>query len=142
MITSHGGSTFAKTLIHRWAGRSSARLASLYSENSLSIYGDYFSSESVIKATCEDYAAGANEDVKLQKLDQQDHKRIKCPTLVLFSEEYLGSRFDMRGVWQKWMQEGMDLTVTGIKEAGHFLAEEAAEETVQEMMMFIKVVRE
>lgn len=124
MIMAQGGGNFCQYLIKRWAGSSPKCLESLQSDDSMTVYGKYFDHESVVRATCKDYEAGAKEDVDEQKYDQENNRKIPCKTLVIYSADYLGSRFDLKEVWNDWMNSPSLLHVEGISNAGHFIAEE------------------
>lgn len=83
-----------------------------------------------MRASCDDYRAGAQEDVDEQKKDQASGNKIRGETMVVYSKDYLGSRFDIRKEWEEWMAPGAGLSVEGIGGGiGHFLCEEAPVET-------------
>ncbi|KAI9733855.1 MAG: hypothetical protein M1818_007122 [Claussenomyces sp. TS43310] len=126
LIKAQGGDKFCRSLIDRWAGKTPEGLRSLKENGALKVYGDFFAQASVIRASCQDYRAGAEEDVEEQKLDQNSRDaRIGCPTLVIYSSEYLGSHYDVEKVWSTWVRDTAKLRVAGIKGSGHFIAEEA-----------------
>jgi hypothetical protein len=106
-------------------------------ENSaIDTYANTFKQESVIRASCDDYRAGAMEDSKLQVEDQKEGRKIDIDVLAIYSSEYLGGRYDVRKVWEEWMGKG-SLEVEGIEEGcGHFVAEEASERTAAAIVTF------
>jgi haloacetate dehalogenase len=78
-----------------------------------------------IRATCEDYRAGATIDLVHDASDQE--KRISCPLLLLWSASGTGSMYDVIDVWK---QQASD--VRGVAfDCGHFLAEERPEQTAR-----------
>ena len=100
--------------------------------------GEYLRSyrkNSVIRASCEDYRAGASVDIELDRQDRDAGRRIQCPVLALWStqgDEYHSS--DPISIWRQWAQD-----VTGFSlDCGHFLMEEAPEETAEALKKFFQ----
>jgi len=85
-----------------------------------------------IHAMCEDYRAGATID---RELDEQDRgrRRIECAVLALWSVKERHERwYDVLAVWREWAD-----TVQGrALDCGHFLAEEAPNETATALRAF------
>ncbi|OAL25822.1 hypothetical protein AYO20_10377 [Fonsecaea nubica] len=139
LIGSHGGGSWCSELIHRWAGRNEQRRARVLDPQALAVYCRHFDKESVIRATCEDYRAGAFEDDDLQREDQKAGNKIRIPTLVVYSEAYIGATYDVEPIWRDWCAEGTKLETKAIGDGvGHFLPEEAPEETAEVMNTWIK----
>ncbi|GAB3070603.1 alpha/beta fold hydrolase [Salinicoccus sesuvii] len=87
-----------------------------------------------IHAMCEDYRAGATVDYELDEADR-GVKKISCPVLALWSAQgELPEWYDVLSIWGDWAD---DVKGRGI-ECGHFLAEEAPDETYEEMYQFFK----
>jgi haloacetate dehalogenase len=87
--------------------------------------------EATIHATCEDYRAGASVDLVN---DQEDAEvRLRCPTLVLWSEIGLGTVYDVAEIWR---ERAPDLRVRAL-DSGHFIAEERPDETAEELLAFL-----
>jgi haloacetate dehalogenase len=85
-----------------------------------------------IRGMCEDYRAGATIDFELDEVDR-GKRRIACPVLVLWSgREELGRWFDVLDVWRQWADDVRGRAL----DCGHFLAEEAPEETYEELRTF------
>ncbi len=85
-----------------------------------------------IHAMCEDYRAGASFDYEL---DEQDRgkKRIVCPLLVLWSRRgELEKWYDMKDVWRIWADDVRGRAL----DCGHYLAEEAPDETYSGLFSF------
>jgi haloacetate dehalogenase len=87
-----------------------------------------------IHAMCEDYRAGATFDYELDEADRAAGRRIACPVLVLWAlrgdlEAVFG---DPLAIWREWAE---DVRGRGL-ECGHYLAEEAPEETYAELRAF------
>jgi haloacetate dehalogenase len=86
-----------------------------------------------IHAFCEDYRAGASYDFALDEADY-GRIRIECPLLVLWGlQDDLGSLYgDVVGIWRGWAD---DVRGKGI-DSGHYLQEEAPDETYQALYSF------
>lgn len=139
MIQAQGGDVWTKTCLDRWTGKSEAGLMKFKEHGAVDVYANFFKNESVVRATCDDYRAGAEEDVELQKEDQDMGRKIDVNVLAMFSKDYLGTRYDVRNVWEEWMTDGSEnkLDVLPIGGGvGHFIAEEAEEEVAEAILGF------
>lgn len=143
MISALGGPAWCSACCERWVGKSQTGQKSFRANNAVEIYSDYFANQEVVKASCEDYRAAAEEDVRLQRRDQAQGKKIDIPTLVLYSESYLGSRYNVAEVWKEWVGPRGTLRTEGLGgDVGHLLAEEAPEWTAKTIMNFVNSVVE
>jgi haloacetate dehalogenase len=81
---------------------------------------------------CEDYRAGAGIDLEHDAADSG--KRVSCPLMVLWGEQNpIYRRFDMLEVWRRFA-----LNVVGASiRAGHYLAEEAPDEVLAQLLPFL-----
>ena len=86
----------------------------------------------VIRASCDDYRAGADIDVEIDRADRDAGRRIACPTLALWGERSLG-RATPLDVWSRWCDDVRGEAVP----CGHFLAEEAPEATTTALRTFL-----
>jgi haloacetate dehalogenase len=85
-----------------------------------------------IHAMCEDYRAGATVDFEHDEADR-GQRRIACPVLVLWSARGdLQRWYDVLGIWQDWADDVSGLAL----DCGHYLAEEAPEETSSALLRF------
>jgi haloacetate dehalogenase len=85
-----------------------------------------------IHAMCEDYRAGASIDFALDEADR-GKRRIACPVLALWSgRDELDRWFDVLAVWRRWADDVRGRAL----DCGHFLAEEAPEETYEALRAF------
>jgi len=109
---------FLRALLTRWSGD-----ATLFAPEAMDAYLAAFRDPAVIHATCEDYRAGATLDVAHDEADR-GHRRIACPVLALWGGAR-PARFDNLAVWREWADDVRG----GPIPSGHFLAEEAPDET-------------
>jgi haloacetate dehalogenase len=84
----------------------------------------------VIHATCENYRAGATIDFDLDAADLAAGRRIQCPMLALWGER--GRRREVFETWQRWATDERGHALA----CGHFLPEEAPDETLAELTGF------
>ena len=92
-----------------------------------------FRDPATIHATCEDYRAGATIDLTHDEADL-DHK-ITCPVLALWGEKgFLHKRHDVLAIWR---EHAVDVSGKALP-CGHFLPEEAPEETLVELKTFLE----
>jgi len=90
-----------------------------------------FKDPATIHATCEDYRAAASIDLQHDEADLD--KKISCPLLVLWGKHgIMGKHFDMLDIWQ---QKADNVSGKAL-DSGHFLAEEAATETLENLLNF------
>lgn len=111
-------------LVNRWAGD-----AGRIDPRAMADYLRCFRKQSVIRATCADYRAGATLDVEHDAADRKAGRRIACPLLALWGK----GNADLLPVWRRWAAD-----VRGEPLAcGHFLAEEAPDEVLKRLVPFL-----
>ena len=86
-----------------------------------------------VHAICEDYRAAATIDYEHDDADRGAGKRITCPVLALWGRQgFLDDHYDVLDVWRGWAED-----VRGrVLDCGHYLPEEAPEETYAELRAF------
>jgi haloacetate dehalogenase len=98
------------------------------------VFAEYlrcFKNPETIRATCDEYRAGATIDLAHDRADRD--RRLAMPLLVLWGERSSqGSGYDVLGVWREHAET---VSGQGIK-SGHFLPEEAPDETCQRLRDF------
>jgi haloacetate dehalogenase len=106
-----------------------------FTEEAMAEYIRCFSDPATIHASCEDYRAGASLDLEFDRGDRDAENKISCPTLVLWGEKgAMGKCYDVLETWQDKCE-----TVSGAGlPCGHFLAEEAPDETYAALSEFFK----
>jgi haloacetate dehalogenase len=85
--------------------------------------------DDTIRATCDDYRAGARIDCELDAADREAGRVITCPLLALWG----GTGRDLVPVWERWAS---DVRGRGL-DCGHFIAEEAPDELLAVMVPFL-----
>jgi haloacetate dehalogenase len=95
-------------------------------------YQRCFSDPATIHASCEDYRAAITVDLEHDEADFD--KKVACPTLVLWGEAGLMHKtYDVLATWQ----EKCEVVSGRALPSGHFLPEEAAEDTWREIDTFL-----
>ncbi|HEY7049606.1 MAG TPA: alpha/beta hydrolase [Jatrophihabitantaceae bacterium] len=95
-------------------------------------YVEAFCDPDTVHAICEEYRAAATLDFEH---DQADHGRIKisCPVLALWSDSgAVAEWYEPLEVWGEWADDVRGGPIA----AGHFLPEEAPDETIRQLRDF------
>jgi haloacetate dehalogenase len=86
-----------------------------------------------VHAICEDYRAAATLDFAHDEADRRAGKRITCPVLALWGRQgSLEQWYDVPGIWRGWADDVRGRAL----ECGHYLPEEAPEETCSELRAY------
>ena len=86
-----------------------------------------------IHATCEDYRAAATLDHEHDAKDREASRRIGCPVLALWGRQgFLEGHYDVLDVWRGWADDVQGRAL----DSGHYIPEEAPEETLSEVRAF------
>ncbi len=102
-------------------------------DDAIEDYLECFADPDTVRGICEDYRAGATIDYEHDRADRQAGRRIQCPVLALWAGRGAIDRwYDVLAVWREWADrvEGSALP------CGHYLPEEAPEETVDALLTF------
>jgi len=118
------------TMGHSVGPRPAGSRPARFTDEAFAEYLRCFRNPEVIHATCEDYRAGATIDFDLDAADLAAGRRIQCPMLALWGER--GRLSDAVEIWKKW---AVDVRGRALP-CGHFLPEEAPEETLAELTTF------
>jgi haloacetate dehalogenase len=91
-----------------------------------------------IHAICEDYRAAASLDVAMDEADRGNRK-IACPLLALWGRRAQLDTFydDVLAIWREWADDVQGCSL----DCGHFLAEEAPDETYSMLRDFFLTPR-
>jgi len=87
-----------------------------------------------VHAACEDYRAAATIDLVHDRADRDAGRRVACPLLVLWGAK--APMHAMHDVLATWRAVADDVRGRPVA-AGHYLAEEAPEETARELLAFL-----
>lgn len=87
-----------------------------------------------IHAMCEDYRAGATIDFEMDEADR-GRRRISCPVLALWGRGAEPHKwYDVVAVWREWADDVQGEAL----DCGHYLAEEAPDETYAALRDFFR----
>jgi haloacetate dehalogenase len=113
-------------LLQSWS-----RKEGVFAAEAVAEYRRAFRDPATIHATCEDYRAAASIDLEHDAADAD--AKIACPLLVLWGENgVVGRLYDPMAIWR---EKARDVTGKALP-CGHFLPEEAPEETLAAMLAF------
>ena len=112
-----------------------ARSETVFDEAILRHYIDAFSDPAAIHAACEDYRASAVIDLTHDAESDAAGQKLTMPLLALWGGRgIVGRTFDVLATWRKKSAS----TVTGhALDCGHFLPEEAPEDTLKALLDFL-----
>ena len=111
-----------------------SRVGDAFTPAAMAEYIRCFSNPQTIHATCEDYRAAAGIDLEHDEADLDN--KITCPLLALWGGRGLvGRNYDVPAIWR---ERAVDVSGRAV-DCGHFLPEEAPEETLSELIRFFGV---
>jgi haloacetate dehalogenase len=116
---------FIRTSLARW-GRGGLEM---FDAAALAEYIRCFCNPATIHATCEDYRAGASLDFQADEADY-GRRKIACPTLAIYGRGL--ERLGALDVWREWCDDVRGQAF----DCGHFLPEEAPEDTYAALRAF------
>ena len=118
---------FLRHCLQSWS-----RVKEAFTEKAISEYLRCFSNPETVNSTCEDYRASAGIDLIHDREDLE--QKITCPLLVLWGDRgIIGKKYDVIASWKD-----RAINVTGKElNCGHFVPEEAPEETYQALQEFL-----
>jgi haloacetate dehalogenase len=121
---------FLRWSIHSWAGFKDA-----FSDDAMADYITSFSQPDRLRASCNDYRAGATLDCEIDIADRDAGKKITCPMLALWGAGVgkLASEGRILDTWRRW---ATDVRGEGLP-CGHFIPEEAPDELMTRLVPFL-----
>lgn len=121
---------YLRRCLSSWSRRPGA-----FAEDAVAEYVRHFADPATIAATCEDYRAGASIDLEHDRVDPAP---VRCPLLVLWGGEgFVGRHYDPLGVWREYVADPALVRGEALP-CGHFLPEEAPEETYRALRAFLR----
>jgi haloacetate dehalogenase len=127
-LIAHAPAVLVNHMLDAWSEAPDAFPAEVRAE-----YVTKFSAPDTIHAICEEYRAAATLDHEHDEADR-GNRRITCPTLALWSETGAVARwYRPLEVWRTWADEVRGGPVS----AGHFLPEEAPDQTARHLLEFL-----
>jgi len=120
--------------IKAWSGP-----AKHFDPRALAAYERCFADAAAIHASCEDYRAAASIDLKHDAEDVAAGRKVTCPLLVLWGDRGVVHRL-FRPL-EDWATVAVDVRGRALP-CGHYLAEEAPEETLAELEAFFGGARQ
>ena len=111
------------------------RTEGAFDEPILRHYVEAFFDPKTIHATCEDYRAGATIDLAHDAESDAAGRKLAMPLLVLWGGRgIVGKTFDVLAEWRK--KSAAEVTGHAL-DCGHFLPEEAPDETLKALLGFL-----
>ena len=111
-----------------------AKGLSFFDPRALAEYKRYFRNPATVHAMCEDYRATHGVDLDMDTKDFAAGRKIACPVLLLWGATGgVGRNHDAEQIWRRYASD-----IRGAKAlpCGHYLSEEAPEETYRELRDF------
>ena len=105
----------------------------IFDPRALAEYERCFRDPATIHATCEDYRAAATIDLDHDAADAE--RKVACPMLVLWGDKGVVHRYFEPVA--DWKSVASDVRGKALA-SGHYLAEEAPEETYAELLGFLR----
>ncbi len=108
--------------------------AEVFDAEALAAYLTAFRNPATVHAMCEDYRAAATIDQVHDREDRAAGRTVDCPALALWGERSAVGRLydDPLGIWRPYAPAIQGHSMP----SGHFIPEEAPEETAQALLTF------
>lgn len=122
-------------LEHTLASWTADKTLDCFSDDALVHNRDWFCDPDRIAATCEDYRAGAAIDYDHDRADLDAGKKIGRPLLALWGDKGIATSVkNPLEVWKTWCPQAEGATLP----CGHFLPEEAPQQTLKALLKFFR----
>lgn len=139
LIQAVGGDKFCRMLLAAGKGDSEAGVQKLEADGAYDVYAAQFAKAETIRGSCADYADGSVDECRAQEKEQDEGKKVKVPTLVLFSEGSLAKMHGVQACWEPWVDG--ELQCVGIGDGhGHYFPESAHEVVAEHVLNFLEKV--
>lgn len=120
---------FVRTTLDRWSAPTFR-----FDEDAAARYVDAFDADT-IRASCDDYRAAAGIDLAHDREDAD--ARVQCPLLVMWGRA--GAMHRLYDVPATWADRAASIRAVSV-DSGHFLPEEAPDETIAALTAFLDEV--
>ncbi len=129
-LIGHDPEWFLRWSIQSWAGYKDA-----FTDEAIADYVRSFSQPDRLRASCNDYRAGATLDCEIDAADRDAGKKITSPMLALWGAGVGQSATEGRilSTWKRW---ATNVHGEGLP-CGHFIPEEAPEELLAKLIPFL-----
>jgi haloacetate dehalogenase len=109
---------------------------SFFDPAALAEYKRYFRNPATVHAMCEDYRATAGIDLDMDTKDFEAGRKIDCPVLVLWGATGGVGRNSTPSPGEIWQRYASDIRGARTVPSGHYLMDEAPQETYKELREF------
>jgi haloacetate dehalogenase len=109
---------------------------SFFDPAALEEYKRYMRNPATVHAMCEDYRATAGIDLAMDTKDFDAGKGVTCPALILWGATGSVGRNSVPGPGEIWQRYATDIRRAHAVASGHYLSEEAPDETYRELRAF------
>jgi haloacetate dehalogenase len=109
---------------------------SFFDKDALAEYKRCFRNPETIHAICEDYRATFGVDLDMDTKDFDAGRKIECPALILWGATGGVGRNSKPGPGEIWQRYARDIVGAKALPCGHYLSEEAPEETAAALREF------
>lgn len=130
-IHAQGPDAYFESLLTKWSKSGSLHP---FNAEALQAYRNAWGDTSRIHAFCEDYRAGAVQDLALDEADLSAGRSIGCPVQVLWGDFYLTA--GKQSPLEVWRATFAPQATGQAIDSGHFLAEENPQATAQALVGF------
>ncbi|AFZ35106.1 Haloacetate dehalogenase [Stanieria cyanosphaera PCC 7437] len=128
-LISNNAEYFLRHCLSQWS-----KVDDAFTQATIAEYLLYFDDWATIHSTCEDYRAAASIDSIHDQLNRE--QKITCPLLVLWGKQgIIGKKYD---ILASWTAKAINVQGKGLN-CGHFLPEEAPNETYSALRNFLVV---
>lgn len=139
LIEMMGGYEYCNNSLQRAHGSNKAGVEKFWAGMAVDHYCHMFSLPETIAGSCADYKSAAEGEPKEQAEDQKAGRKIKTPTMAIYSASNLGRMHDVPKVWQEWVSEGTPFKCVGIPDGyGHYLPEECPDQIAKLIIDWIE----
>lgn len=139
MVQAYGGGRFCREILNAVVGSSEAGRKSFLADDAIEHYARCYERDEVIRGGAADYSAGAAEDWDAQQEDIKNERKIQVPTVVLYCEGLRQMHGDVEAIWKQWASPKANIRVHALQGGvGHYLPEEAPEETNKHIVEFLQ----